>query len=212
MFYSPRRNFLFVHIPKTGGTSLSLALESVAVEGDVMAGDTPKAVWNASLESPGRAQVKLSKHSTYSDVISAIVPEDVFIFTIVRNPWDRVVSYYHWLKLQSFDHPSVQHAKQLSFREFLFHPLTISQFRTAHYESYVCDLKAKDCCNFYLRFEQLADDVQTLSQKLNLKLELPHVNRSERNSWINYFDDETLAHWGTVCARDIRRFRYRYTK
>ncbi len=43
MIISPRRRYVFVHIPKTGGTALSLALEARAMKEDILIGDTPKA-------------------------------------------------------------------------------------------------------------------------------------------------------------------------
>ena len=43
MILSRKRGYVFVHIPKTGGTSMALALEARAARDDVMIGDTPKA-------------------------------------------------------------------------------------------------------------------------------------------------------------------------
>ena len=43
MIISRGRSYIFVHIPKTGGTSLALALEARAMKDDILIGDTPKA-------------------------------------------------------------------------------------------------------------------------------------------------------------------------
>ena len=43
MIISKSRNYVFVHIPKTGGTALTLALEDRAAADDIIVGDTPKA-------------------------------------------------------------------------------------------------------------------------------------------------------------------------
>ena len=43
MIISHGRQYIFVHIPKTGGTSLALALEARAMKDDILIGDTPKA-------------------------------------------------------------------------------------------------------------------------------------------------------------------------
>ena len=43
MIISPGRRYIFVHVPKTGGTALSLALEARAMKDDILIGDTPKA-------------------------------------------------------------------------------------------------------------------------------------------------------------------------
>ena len=44
MILSRGRKYIFIHIPKTGGTSLALALEARAMKDDIMLGDTPKAL------------------------------------------------------------------------------------------------------------------------------------------------------------------------
>ena len=44
MIVSRGRGYVFVHVPKTGGTALALALEARALKDDILIGDTPKAV------------------------------------------------------------------------------------------------------------------------------------------------------------------------
>ena len=107
MILSRGRRYIFVHIPKTGGTALSLALEDRAMKDDVMLGDTPKAIKRRRRIKGIEASGRLWKHSMLSDIDGLATLEEIqdfFTFTLVRNPWDRGVSYFHWLREQKFEH------------------------------------------------------------------------------------------------------------
>ena len=101
---------------------MTLALEARAKADDIIIGDTPKAKKRrkrlADLTPAGR----LWKHSSLSDIdgiVDASAMQDYFVFTIVRNPWDRLVSYYHCAREQSFDHSVVRAARDYDFVAFL---------------------------------------------------------------------------------------------
>ena len=116
MIISPGRKFIFVHIPKTGGTSMAAALEQRAMADDILIGDTPKAKRRRNRLKQLSAKGRLWKHSTLADIDGVVNSADLeryFIFTLVRNPWDRLVSYYAWLRAQSFEHPAVALAKKV---------------------------------------------------------------------------------------------------
>jgi len=125
MILSSGRSYVFIHIPKTGGTALALALESRAKADDIMLGDTPKARRRRQRIKDVPTRGRKWKHSTLAD-IEGLVPDQMlrrlFTFTMVRNPWDRAVSYYHWLKAQNFENPAVHLAQILSFADFTCHP------------------------------------------------------------------------------------------
>jgi len=69
------KKIIFIHIPRTGGTSVEEYFQFKHQHG-----------WK-----PDTAQhLTLKEYSDHYDV------EDYFKFTIVRNPWDRLVSWYLW--------------------------------------------------------------------------------------------------------------------
>lgn len=214
MIISPGRNYIFVHIPKTGGTSLALALEGRAMRDDILIGDTPKAKKRRRLIKDAQSDGRLWKHSTLADInglVSADFVAAAFCFSLVRNPWDRMVSYYHWLRVQSFDHPAVACAKQADFSGFLAAPEIQASVCAADYASYMRTATGEEQAQLYIRLEHFEDDADTLWAHLGFRLELPHENRSDRaRDYRGYYSDSDADVVSRLCSVDIDRFGYRF--
>lgn len=213
MIISQGRGYVFVHIPKTGGTALTLALERRAMKDDILIGDTPKARARKARLRSLPAKGRLWKHSTLADIDGLLPPQDlaqIFTLTLVRNPWDRAVSYYHWLQTQSFDHPAVTLAKSLDFSAFLHHLQTQTAFRNWPARAYMTDAQGRENCRLYLRLEHLETDIAPFEAHLGFKLTpLARANTSVRSpDWRGYYTDADAALIATCCAEDIARFGY----
>lgn len=205
MIISEGRNYIFVHIPKTGGTALSTALESRAMKDDILIGDTPKAQKRKGKLKNLTAKGRIWKHSTLDDMAGAIDAKGMFVFTLVRNPWDRMVSYYHWLQVQSFDHAAITRAKSLSFSDFLNAPATQMGLIQNPYKSYVNDNA------HYFRIEHLESDLAPMWENLGFQLTIPHVNRSTRpRDWRPFFSSANADLIAKLCAEDIARSDYKF--
>ena len=216
MIISQGRNYIFVHAPKTGGTSLAFALETRAKKDDILIGNTPKAQNRRRRQVHLQAQAagRLWKHSTLRDshgVISETFMDEAFVFTLVRNPWDRMVSYYHWLQMQDFDHLAVHLAETLSFSEFLNEPRMQRAIQNSPYEMYTLGTDRCDKCNLYIRLEHLAEDIAPLEEHLGFKLDVPHLNTSRREGdWHGHYSESDAALLAKLCAADIEKFGYRF--
>lgn len=214
MIISPGRRYIFVHIPKTGGTAMALALEARAKADDILIGDTPKARRRRGRVARLEARGRLWKHSMLSDIdglAEAGRLSDFLVFTLVRNPWDRVVSYYHWLRDQSFDHPAVGLSRRLCFADFLRDVSIQRALQATPAARYVTDAAGRERPALFLRLEHLAEDIAPLERHLGFALDLPHANRSQRRAdYRAYHDDETRGIVARVCAQDIDRFGYRF--
>ncbi|MBL9049864.1 MAG: sulfotransferase family 2 domain-containing protein [Tabrizicola sp.] len=214
MILSRARRFIFVHVPKTGGTAFTLAYEARAAKDDILIGDTPKARKRAGRWKGIKTAGRVWKHSTLADVVGLITPEEIEAFqtvTMVRNPWDRVVSYYHWLRTQSFAHPAVGLAKSHDFSGFLNHPQTIAGFRLWPYGAYLRRSDGSEKPSVFIRLEHYAEDVAPVETHLGFALPLTRANASERTrDWRIYYSARDVATVADVCGEDIERFGYRF--
>lgn len=215
MIISSARRYVFVHIPKTGGTALSLALEARAAADDLLIGDTPKAIRRRARLKPLRPAGRLWKHSTLADVDGIVTPaqlDDWFILTLVRNPWDRLLSYWHWLRGQGFDHPAVALAKASDFPAFLNHPQTRTAVALWPYDAYMRDATGQDRATLYARLECLDADLAPFESHLGFALTpLACANESARpRDWRPAYSDADAALVAQLCAADIQRFGYSF--
>ncbi|WP_306128099.1 sulfotransferase family 2 domain-containing protein [Roseovarius sp. MMSF_3350] len=214
MIISPGRNYIFVHIPKTGGTSLALALEGRAMRDDILIGDTPKAKKRRRRIKDAQTAGRLWKHSTLADIDGLVSPDFVaqaLCFTLVRNPWDRMVSYYHWLQVQTFDHPAVARARAADFTGFLNAAEIQASIRAADYASYMRAAKGEPQAQLYIRLEHFESDAAPLWAHLGFRLDLPHENRSDRaQDYRGYYNEADAELVSRLCAVDIERFGYKF--
>ncbi|WP_163846726.1 sulfotransferase family 2 domain-containing protein [Pseudooceanicola aestuarii] len=212
MILSRGRNFLFIHIPKTGGTSMALALESRAMRDDLMLGDTPKAKRRRRKLQDAQTRGRLWKHSTLADLeglVDAQETDSLFIFTLVRNPWDRLSSYYHWLRLQSFDHPAVHLSKALDFSAFIRYPAIAKSIRANPARTYLSTSAGEEKSSLYIRLERFEEDAVPLWRHLGFTLTLPRINLSGSVSsgGANLSRSDRIF-ISELCCEDIARFEY----
>ena len=213
MILSRGRKYIFVHIPKTGGTALSLALEARTMKDDVLIGDTPKARARKARLHGVKSQGRLWKHSTLADIAGLATDAEIetfFTLALVRNPWDRAVSYYHWLRDQSFAHPAVGLAKAQGFSGFLNHPQTVTSLRLWPYSAYLRDRHGVERASLFARLEHLAEDLAPFEAHLGFRLTpLPRANPSDRPpDWRPFYSDADAALIADIAEADIARFGY----
>ena len=214
MIISRERAYIFVHIPKTGGTSLALALEGRARPSDILIGDTPKARRRRHRLRGLSAAGRLWKHATLADIDGVVGRNELselYTFTLVRNPWDRVLSYYHWLNDQTFNHPSVTLARSLPFDGFLRHPQTRASLRDWPAGRYMQDADGVERCRLFIRLEHFTTDAAPLFDHLGFVVDLPRTNASghvagDRSAYTPALR-EIVA---DCCAEDIARFAYTF--
>ena len=210
---------LFVHIPKTGGTSIEHALglywRRRREDRDALFGP----IESADIQRRGFASAYL-QHLTMAEIRALYHPEwpfgGYFTFAFVRNPWDRMVSSF-----SKKDGHLVRTARArglelegVSFPEYV--RLTAEVPDHAHmlpqYRFVTDDTGAVDV-DFVGRFESLAEDFDKVRLRLGIESRLPHEKRSARRDGLDYrryYTEETQRVVAARYAGDIELFGYEF--
>ena len=177
--YYPEHNTVFIHIPKTAGKAIETALGFVPV--------------NPFIHHD--YQEHLKKFGNISRYFS---------FTIVRNPFDRLVSLYCYFTQIS---PNKHQYKGLSFKEYLF---LYAQRKNqvdwiTHNNRLAVDHVGK--------FEQLPSAWKYVQRKViemtgNILNDLTIVNDSKHEHFSTYYDQETIDHVRSIYAQDFIKLKY----
>ena len=91
------RKFIFVHIHKTGGTSIERALDPHLAWNDLILGGSP---FGEKIQQPYAKKFGLNKHSTVAEierVCGRELVENYYVFALVRHPLSRMCSMYNFV-------------------------------------------------------------------------------------------------------------------
>jgi Sulfotransferase family len=196
-----QKGFLFVHIPKTAGNSIQSALRDYSEDQLVALRKEQDGIERFGLRNP---KYKIRKHSTLAEYRAALGEgrfAKLYKFTCVRNPWDRMVSYYFT--------PTQNTAAwdRKKFRKVIVKALPVADYLRLNER----DNDPFENVNYIMRFENLADDFCTVCAALGISpVALPQYNRSSREHYSEYYDDELRELVHTRFAAEIERFDYTF--
>lgn len=188
--YADTYRCIFIHIPKTAGISLSLTLFG-----------------------------KETNHFFYHEYKKCNKKKykEYFKFSFVRNPWDRIVSIYHFLKSGGINELDRQWAEKNigsynNFNDFVTHwineenILTWIHFRPQH--TFICDENDKIMIDYLGYFETISSDFKYIAAKIDCKKELLKKNASDHRDYRYYYTQEAWNKIGKVYRKDIELFGY----
>jgi hypothetical protein len=185
---------IFIHLPRTGGTAIELAL----------AGQN---WWHIN---------KKTKHINWKHAKKIYKKEwnDYLKFSVVRNPWDLMVSLY-------YSHSGIR-CKNQSWAQWIKNP------KMANHEQNIFELNSPlfdtigPEVDDVLRFESLNDDFHELCIKRNIKLDLEVYPNSIEKTGGNLIKNRAHHHYSShyndaqrdivrkIFEKDIERYQYTF--
>jgi len=186
MIINKELKFIFVHVPKTAGNAVEVSL--------------PKC------DKSHRGE----KHILLSDTKK----RDYFAFGFVRNPWDRMVSLYHFRcqkdnQNHKFDQ---QRLIDLGFEKCLL--TGILGINTPPWDQPSLNMTNDamtwlDGCDYIGRYESLQSDFDIISDRIGIeRKQLPHTNSSKHQDYREYYSQEMIEYVAETHSRTIETFGY----
>lgn len=182
-------NFIFIHINKTGGSSIGKVI-----------GFTKK------------------NHRTAKTIIKIVGKENwekSYKFTFVRNPWDKVVSHYQF-RVQG--NQTNLRDNPISFTEWVkctygdnkntFYYDKPSMFRPQN-EWLLNDQNEIDI-DMIGRFENLNEDFKIIADQIGCNPILPHINKTKKVDYKEFYNSETKNIITKWFEKDIELFKYKF--
>lgn len=192
-----RAGIIFVHIPKSAGSSVNSAIYG-----------------------------RFMGHSTASD-IKSYAPTSfrrLPSFAITRNPWDRCLSAYRFAKSGAGKGEGIKAAIQNpqqykidkfdSFERFVEEWLITKNiecldpvFRPQY--PFVCDKEMNILVSWTTKLENISEFEKNISSMLNKKILIPNLNQSgPKVMYKDFYNKKLVELVGSIYKRDIELFGY----
>lgn len=210
MIISHKHKFIFIHIQKCAGTSITYALNKYLGEQDLVLGCTPEGEELSAIWGKTKGLYKHVNSANAKGILGNKIWNEYFKFSFIRNPWDLVVSTYHWWLETSWDDEQ-QTGKKVrnlnNFEEYVFSPY----LRTETCSEYIMDGKGNCLIDFIGRQESLERDFAYICGRLNLpNLELPQKNASQHHDFRIYYNQAMREIVAQKFKWDLKNFQYSF--
>lgn len=197
----PSYKALFIHIPRTGGTSIEGYFRKEIIK------KRPKEIYGKNCLQEykkyhlnGRQHFPLKYFDRYDGI------DDYFKFTFVRHPFDRLVSAYEYSfkKIYSFNF-FIKVILRLPVLSNGFSASHITHLKPQH--QFIGSNKLK--LEFFGRFENLEADFRKIQIKMGLEpKKIPHTFKTKRKPYQDYFNKKTKSIAERVYRKDFKLFDY----
>lgn len=200
----PQEKILFIHIPRTGGTTIESYFRQNLIKKSATELYGKKCLpENEIYHLDGRQHYPLA-YFEHKDRI-----DDYYIFTFVRHPYDRLISAYEY----SF-------SKKYNFNTIVCILPVVTQFYRSFSSSYLCHLipqhrflTSNIDFDFIGRYERYKQDFQHLLSDLELPIKaMPHIFKTRKKPFKRYLNSFTQYFINVSYHKDFKLFGYKKLK
>ncbi len=206
---SEKHKCIFIHIPKTAGTTVE------------------KLIWpneEARTEEELWMGFVKDQHNKYhtgglQHLMARYVREEVgdkkfnafYKFSVVRNPWDKTVSQFRYMKQRPDLRSFLGMHRFTSFKKYLKLIQKVDHVHWLPQVKFLFDLNGELLVDKVLSFENFESEIKEVLGRLKLEIKsIPHLNRSKRRDYKSYYSNVTKEMVEEFYKDDIKKFNYKF--
>lgn len=207
-----KKKFIYIHIPKTGGTTI----EEILCSNDIIKNSHNKYEDNYFSNVGGHISLKNVKK-----ILGIYDYNKCITFTTVRNPWDLYVSNYHFLKQRNAHDPDFKKEYEIlendSFTDFIkfIHDnrdsLTYDdEYKTPKWQQLLeWGYDGEKYVDYFIKLEELSEKKL---KEVGLNVSYTHIkaNESQHDHYSTYYNNETIEIVRKMHKDDIKYFNYKF--
>lgn len=198
---------LFLHVRKTGGISIKKALQKISCkESDL------DNMWR-KVENNGNQKPRLFTHHTtlkhYNELLEESFFKSLFKFSIIRNPWERLISLYFSPHRGDVSWNRKEFILLIENENILSNYICLDNLDKSIYFDRNAQLDRD--INFLMRYEKIESDFEDIQKILGLQnIKLPFLNKSCRNDYRSYYDDSLIELVRFKFIQEIEFGKYKF--
>ena len=191
--------FLFLHLPKTGGTSINKFFNDK---------------FDNNERDFGHPYLSEYIYDKKTDRYTNL--KNYFKFTIIRNPYDRLISAFFYMKEYSNFPFDISFRKKWkleddTFESFVIEKLPIilsdKDIRPRHFKPQI-EFGTTDL-DYIGSFITMQDDMKIICDKIGIESQdLPHINSSDHKRYDEYYKKELLDIVKTLYINDFKNYNH----
>lgn len=188
---------LFIHIPKTGGSSLEDYLRTKSTE-TLLSGHNNTILPTEALQRKSLQHQSYSTLYHYRQLLDIPFDSDMKVITIVRNPYNRIISDLHWYRL--IDASTSKKCVYDIIQSFVEHDMFDNHNLSQH--TFITDEKGELYPNITIfRTESLTKQLQEHGF-------LDYTGQEKENEYFHFLNEDSIRFINRVYQKDFEMFGY----
>lgn len=199
------KKFIFIHVPKTGGYTIKNVLSPYSNDRIVKGMPSLLSKDKGWHMYDGKSN-ELMMHGGVDFYERNYGNLDEYLkFTVVRNPWDRLLAYSVWLNGGVFSNETFNHV------------LNATKFITPHERTQMNLWKDKNgdiVIDEFILFENFKDSLIPILNRLNIEFNAADfdikLNSTKHDHYSKYYTDNDVELVKNICKEEIKMFNYEF--